>query len=112
VQRTTNQLTTPPVVRYTTYMIKSFSDKCTEQIFNGQRIKKLDANLQKKALRRLRYIDAAIKIDDLRVPPSNKFGKKEGNLRDFYAIWVDNQWRIIFKWIDNDAHDVLLIDYH
>jgi proteic killer suppression protein len=61
-------------------MIKSFSDKRTEQIFNEQRIKKLDADFQKKALRRLRYIDAANKIDDLRVPPSNKL-KKRGELK-------------------------------
>ncbi len=93
-------------------MIKSFADKRTEQIFNGQRIKKIDADLQKKILRRLRYIDAANKIGDLRVPLSNKLEKKEGDLRDFYAIWVDKQWRIIFKWNDNDAHDVQLIDYH
>ena len=93
-------------------MIKSFADKRTEQIFNGQRIKKIDADLQKKVLRRLRYIDAANKIGDLRVPLSNKLEKKEGDLRDFYAIWVDKQWRIIFKWNDNDAHDVQLIDYH
>ncbi|MDV7341818.1 type II toxin-antitoxin system RelE/ParE family toxin [Terasakiella sp. A23] len=100
------------VTHYTTDMIKSFSDKCTEQIFNGQRIKRIDADLQKKVLRRLRYIHAANRIDDLRIPPSNKLEKKEGKLRDFYAIWVDKQWRIIFKWIDNEAHEVSLIDYH
>jgi proteic killer suppression protein len=93
-------------------MIKSFADKRTEQIFNGQRIRKIDADLQKKVLRRLRYIDAANKIGDLRVPLSNKLEKKEGDLRDFFVIWVDKQWRIIFKWNDNDAHDVQLIDYH
>ena len=77
-------------------MIKSFADKRTEQIFNGQRIKKIDADFQKRVLRRLRYIDAANKIGDLRVPLSNKLEKKEGDLREFYAIWVDKQWRIIF----------------
>ena len=93
-------------------MIKTFADKRTGQIFNGIRVKKLDAILQKKALRRLRYIDAAENIEDLRIPPSNKLEKKEDDLKDFYAIWVNTQWRIIFKWDDGDAIDVQLVDYH
>jgi len=93
-------------------MIRGFADKRTRQIFNGERIIKLGASLQKKTLRRLRYIDAAEKIEDLKVPPSNKLEKKEGDLKGFYSIWVNFQWRIIFKWIDNEARDVQLIDYH
>ncbi len=93
-------------------MIKSFAGKRTEQIFKGELVKKLDVKLQKKALRRLRYIDAAKRIEDLLVPPSNKLEKKEGELQKYYSIWVNKQWRIIFKWIDNEAHEVELIDYH
>ncbi len=93
-------------------MIKSFGDKRTEQIFSGEIVKKLDTSLQNKALRRLQYIDAAEKIEDLMVPPSNKLERKKGDLQDFYAIWVNKQWRIIFKWIDGAAHDVQLVDYH
>jgi len=93
-------------------VIHSFADKRTKKIFEGHTVKRLDGNLQKKILRRLRYIDAAERIEDLRVPPSNKLEKKEGNLKDYYAIWVNSQWRIIFKWIDGSAHDVELIDYH
>ena len=93
-------------------MIKTFADKRTGQIFNGIRVKKLDAILQKKALRRLRYIDAAENIEDLRIPPSNKLERKEGDLKDFYAIWVNTQWRIIFKWDDGEAVDAQLVDYH
>ncbi len=93
-------------------MVKSFADKRTEQIFNGELVKRLDARLQKKVLRRLRYIDAAKRIEDLQVPPSNKLEKKEGDLQEFYAIWVNTQWRIIFKWLDNEAHEVQLVDYH
>ena len=70
-------------------MIKSFADKRTEQIFCGERAKRLDVRLQKKVLRRLRYIDAAKRIEDLLVPPSNKLEKKEGELQEFYAIWVN-----------------------
>lgn len=93
-------------------MIESFADKRTEQIFSGERVKKLDVNLQISVLRRLRYLDAAEQLDDLRIPPSNKLERKEGDLQDFYAIWVNTQWRIIFRWIGNGAHDVQLIDYH
>jgi proteic killer suppression protein len=93
-------------------MIKSSGDKRTEQIFSGEIVKKLDTSLQNKALRRLQYIDAAEKIEDLMVPPSNKLERKKGDLQNFYAIWVNKQWRIIFKWIDGAAHDVQLVDYH
>jgi len=93
-------------------MIESFADKRTEQIFKGNTVKRLDSNLQTKVLRRLRYIDAAERIDDLLIPPSNKLEKKEGELQEYYAIWVNTQWRIIFKWENNQAHKVQLIDYH
>ncbi len=62
-------------------MIVSFADKRTEEIFEGRIIKRLDRTLQTKALRRLRYIDAAERIEDLRVPPSNKLEKKQGDLK-------------------------------
>ena len=93
-------------------MIKGFADRRTEEIFKGIAVKRLSTDLQVKALRRLRYINAAEKLDDLRVPPSNRLEKKEGNLKEFYAIWVNSQWRIVFKWIDNAAYEVQLIDYH
>lgn len=93
-------------------MIVSFADKRTENIFEGRRVRRIDTDLQRKALRRLRYIDAAERIEDLRVPPSNRLEKKKGDLKEYYAIWVNTQWRIIFKWKDESAHDVELIDYH
>ena len=93
-------------------MIISFADDRTKKIFNGEHVARLDTILQQKALRRLRYIDAAERIDDLRVPPSNKLEKKKGQLKDFYAIWVNTLWRIIFKWVDEAAHEVQLVDYH
>ena len=93
-------------------MIESFGDKLTAEIFAGRNVKRLDSELLRKALRRLRYIDAAQSIEDLRVPPSNRLEKKAGDLKEFYAIWVNSQWRIIFKWSNGSAHDVQLIDYH
>ena len=93
-------------------MIKSFANKKTEDIFEGRLVKNIHPDLQKKALRRLRYIDAAERIEDLRVPPSNKLEKKKGDLKEYYAIWVNTQFRIIFKWVDGSAHEVELVDYH
>lgn len=93
-------------------MIRSFGDKRTEDIFHARTVRRLSLDLQKQALRRLRYIDAAEKIDDLRIPPSNKLEKKKGDLKDYYAVWVNTQWRIIFIWSDGGADDVQLIDYH
>jgi toxin HigB-1 len=93
-------------------VIVGFADKRTKDIFDGKSVSRLDANLQKKALRRLRYIDASERIEDLKVPPSNKLEKKDGDLKDFYAIWVNKQWRIIFTWDNGQADRVQLVDYH
>jgi proteic killer suppression protein len=93
-------------------MIKSFGDERTEAIFYGHRVKKIDTKLLQKIERRLAYIHSARKIDDLRIPPSNKLEKKKGDLKEFYAIWVNKQFRIIFKWKNGDAYEVQLVDYH
>ncbi len=93
-------------------MIKSFKDKRTEDIYNNVVVKKIELKILKKALRRLKYIDAAKSIKDLTVPPSNKLEKKKGKLKDFYAVWVNDQYRVIFRWIDGNAYDVQFTDYH
>jgi proteic killer suppression protein len=93
-------------------MISSFASKKTQNIFEGRLVKNIHPDLQKKALRRLRYIDAAERIEDLKIPPSNKLEKKKGDLKDFYAIWVNAQFRIIFRWDNGNAYDVELVDYH
>ena len=93
-------------------MIRSFADKKTEAIFEGRFVNNIRPDIQMKALRRLRYIDAVQRIEDLKVPPSNKLEKKKGDLKDFYAIWVNTQFRIIFRWEEGSAHDVELVDYH
>ena len=93
-------------------MIRSFADSRTQKIFEGRAIKRLSPELQKKALRRLRYLEAAETLEDLRIAPSNKLEKKTGNLKEFYSIWVNSQLRIIFRWEDGAAYDVQFIDYH
>ena len=93
-------------------MIKTFGDKETEKVWNGIYSKKLPSEIQPIARRKLRMINNAQDINDLRVPPGNRLEKLKGNLTDFYSIRITNQWRIIFKWIGSDAYEVQIIDYH
>lgn len=93
-------------------MIKSFKCKETEQLFNRVRSKKLVHSIQKIAIRKLWMIDAAITINDLRVPPSNHLEKLTGKRKGQHSIRINKQWRICFKWTKGNAYDVEIIDYH
>ncbi len=93
-------------------MIKSFGNRSTERIWNGEFNRAFSAEIQETARRKLRMLNSSSDIIDLRVPPSNKLEKLKGNLKEFYSIRVNNQWRIIFKWQGNNAYQVELIDYH
>jgi proteic killer suppression protein len=64
------------------------------------------------AKRKLEALDAALRLEDLSVPPANRLEKLSGDLEDFYSIRVNDQWRLVFKWRAGDAHDVRLVDYH
>ena len=99
-------------MRYYVFMIKSFRDKTTAAIFCGHFVKSLDRDIQYKAYKKLQQIDSAARIDDLRLPSSNRLEKKEGSLKNYYCIWVNKQWRICFKWSDDDAYDLFICDYH
>jgi proteic killer suppression protein len=93
-------------------MIQSFGDKETEKIWNGFRSKKLPNEIQQIARRKLRMINNAQGINDLRIPPSNHLEKLSGNLTGFYSVRINKQWRIVFKWEDNQASEVEILDYH
>lgn len=93
-------------------MIKSFGDKETEKIWNGFRSKKLPIEIQNVARRKLRMLNNACEVNDLRIPPANRLEKLSGNLNEYYSIRINNQWRIIFKWTNNDSFDVEIVDYH
>ena len=96
-------------------MIKTFADKMTEDIYQGvnsRYARKLPVVLQAKARRLLDQLESATQIETLRVPPSNKLGKLTGNLAGHWRIKIDKQWAIIFKWDNQHAYDVKLIDYH
>lgn len=93
-------------------MIISFGDKNTEKIWNGMAVKKPSVEIQEIGRRKLRMLHNSIDINDLKIPPSNRLEKLKGNLKDFYSIRINNQWRIIFKWENNNAFEVEILDYH
>jgi len=93
-------------------MIQSFGDKDTEDIFDNVHVRKYAPELQNTARRKLRMLDIAGRIENLRVPPNNRLEKLHGDLKGLWSIRVNQQYRIIFRWKDADAYDVRLIDYH
>ena len=93
-------------------MIISFGDKNTEKIWNGIVVKKPSIEIQEIGRRKLRMLHNSIDINDLKTPPSNRLEKLKGNLKDFYSIRINNQWRIIFKLENNNAFEVEILDYH
>jgi len=93
-------------------MIKSFKDKETEKIFDRQVSRKLPRDIQQVALRKLRMINRAKRLNDLRVPPNNRLEKLKGNRSGQYSILINDQWRICFIWEEPDAYDVEIVDYH
>jgi len=93
-------------------MIRSFKSKETEKIFNRQRSRKLPQNIQQVALRKLRMLNRATSLQDLRVPPANRLEKLSGNRVGQHSIRVNDQWRVCFEWQDGDAHNVEIVDYH
>ena len=93
-------------------MIKTFGDKESEKILNRIRSKILPNEIQDVLRRKLRMLNNAQDVNDLRIPPANRLEKLKGDLEDYYSIRINNQWRIIFQWLNNDAYDVKIIDYH
>lgn len=93
-------------------MIRHFGDKEAEKIWKGIRSKKLPNEIQDIARRKLRMLNNSQNINDLRIPPSNKLEKLSGRLKEFYSIRINDQWRIVFKWIDENSHEVRIADYH
>lgn len=93
-------------------MIRSFKDPQTERIFARQRSRRLPQDIQRIALRKLRMLNRAVTLNDLRVPPANRLEKLVGNRAGQYSIRINDQWRICFAWQDGDAYDVEIVDYH
>jgi toxin HigB-1 len=93
-------------------MIFSFGKSETEQVWLGNRVKKLPIEIQNIGRRKLRMLNNSADIADLRIPPANRLEKLSGKLKDFYSIRINDQWRIIFKWNSGNASEVEIIDYH
>jgi proteic killer suppression protein len=93
-------------------MIKSFSDNETEKVWDGKFSSKLPNEIQRTARRKLRMLNNSQNINDLRVPPANKLEKLKGDLKGFYSIRINKQWRITFQWKNQNAEQVKIEDYH
>ena len=93
-------------------MIETFGDSETERIFRGERSKKLPGDIQAVARRKLRMIHQARSVQDLSAPPGNRLEALKGNLKGFWSVRINLQWRVIFRWEDGSKHEVSIIDYH
>lgn len=93
-------------------MIRSFRCKETEKIFSRQRSRRLPHDIQQVALRKLRMLNRAVTINDLRVPPANRLERLKGDRAGQYSIRINDQWRICFEWRNGDAFNVEIVDYH
>ena len=93
-------------------MILTFGSKETEKVWHGERVSKWPIEIQTAGRRKLRMLNNSQNISDLRIPPSNRLEKLKGDLKDFYGIRINDQWRIIFIWEDGNATEVEILDYH
>ncbi|EAU39806.1 Plasmid maintenance system killer [Fulvimarina pelagi HTCC2506] len=93
-------------------MIVSFRDKQTEAIASGRAGRKLPGDIQRTALKKLRQLDAAAGLDDLRIPPGNRLEALQGNRAGQHSVRINDQWRICFRWDAGNAYDVEIVDYH
>ena len=96
-------------------MIASFGDAATEDLYHGRqssKVRKFSANVVQAALRKLDMLNAAHRLTDLQSPPGNRLEALKGDRQGFHSIRVNDQWRIVFRWSEEAAHEVSLTDYH
>jgi toxin HigB-1 len=93
-------------------MIVDFRDKETERVWRGERSRRLPGDIQDVALRKLRLLNAARRLDDLMVPPGNRLEALSGDRRGEHSIRINGQWRICFIWSEKGARRVEITDYH
>jgi toxin HigB-1 len=93
-------------------MIKSFKSKETARIFERLRSTRLPQDIQQVSYRKLRMLNNAVTLEDLRIPPANRLVKLSGDRSGQYSIRINDQWRICFEWTDGDAYNVEIVDYH
>ena len=93
-------------------MIKTFADKRTQELYLTGRAKRFPSDLGARAALKLEYLDLAVQVEDLKVPPGNRLHALDGDRRGQHSIAVNDQWRICFRFVDGDAYDVEICDYH
>ena len=96
-------------------MIVSFGDRATEALYHGdggRAVRGLPKEIHRTALRKLDLLDAAARLQDLRAPPGNRLEMLRGDLEGLYSIRINDQWRIVFRWIDSGPAEVRIVDYH
>ena len=93
-------------------MIQSFRCRETERIWQGRSSRKFPADIQDRSLRKLRQLDAARTAEDLKNPPGNRLEVLKGSRARQMSIRINDQWRICFRWVEPDAHNVEIVDYH
>ncbi|MCU0724423.1 MAG: type II toxin-antitoxin system RelE/ParE family toxin [Planctomycetes bacterium] len=93
-------------------MIRTFADRHTQSLLATGRSKRLPGDILRRARRKLEYVDLAVSLDDLRVPPGNRLHRLGGDRTGQHSIAVNDQWRICFRFVDGDAYDVEVTDYH
>ena len=93
-------------------MIESFADKRTQDLFATGTARRFPPEVARRAARKLEYVDLATSLDDLKVPPGNRLHGLNGDRKGQHAIAISDQWRICFRFVDGDAHDVEICDYH
>jgi proteic killer suppression protein len=93
-------------------MIRTFKNKDTEALFNGTFVKSIDGQIQQRARERLKYLDSAADLRDLRIPSSNALEALRGDRKGQFSIRINQQWRVCFRWKDGDAYEVEMVDYH
>jgi proteic killer suppression protein len=93
-------------------MIKSFKDKEAESLFIREPSKKLSPEMQRIGLRKLRMLNRAQTLDDLRIPPGNRLEALKGDRLGQYSIRINDRWRICFVWEPGDVNGVEIVDYH
>lgn len=93
-------------------MIKLFADRRTQELFVTGKAKRFPSEAAKRTARKLEYVNLATNLDDLRVPPGNRLHSLKGDRKGQYSISINDQWRICFRFVDGDAYDVEVCDYH
>ena len=93
-------------------MIRDFADKEAEKVWRGTPSRRLPVGIQPVARRKMRMLNSAVTLDDLRIPPGNRLEALKGGRRGQYSIRINEQWRICFHWKDGDAYGVEIVDYH